>query len=258
MKKSLLIIFLLFITFNLAAQESTPIEDTVPEASATIETQETTPSTSEKTSALKKLIAEPWFTVSFNEGVSYGQLTRIEILKDRSNFVRENFLIGAFVNAKTDNFWLLDFVLQIGAYYPFYNAFNGMEQFAKNPILYAIDSYFGVVYSVDIFKYVLFDISLGMHYMYQLTDEYHMCYLGLGTLNTIEFPIAKNWTIVNNYFFSYDDANLGSNKKVQKFNASYQYHIDLGIRYSRKAPNSYYYIDVEKIRREKQAEVPNL
>lgn len=183
-----------------------------------------------------------WFDFSFNEGISFAQLTRIEVIENRSNFVRENMMIGAFVNCKTDNFWLLDLELQLAAYYPFYSAFNGMEQFPKNMLNYALDMFFGAVYSFDDFKYVLIDTSLGMHFMYQLTDEYHMCYLGLGFQGTLEFPLTKNWTIINNYFFSYDNANLGSNSKVQLFDASYQYHIEIGVRYSKSVPNQYYYI----------------
>lgn len=188
------------------------------------------------------------FKFSFNEGVSYAQITRIESMKDRSNFVRENYLIGAFVNCKTDDLWFLDLELQLSAYYPFKTTFNGMQQFPKNPIPYAFDGLLGVTYSFDNLKYILLDFTLGMHYMYQLTDEYHMNYLGLGFQGTMEFPLTKRWTIVNNYFFSYDDANLGSNKGIQNFDASYQYHIDLGVRYSRRVPNSYYYIDIDKIK----------
>lgn len=245
MKRKFFILFLLLIPFSLLAQE-------IPEPQ-----QEETSDISivKESNPFLDFFINPWYTISFNEGASYAQITRIEIIKNRSNFVRETFLAGAFVNAKTDNLSFIDLVIQLGAYYPFYNAFNGMEQFPKNTILYAFDSYFGAVYSFDALKYILIDISLGMHFMYQLTDEYHMCYLGLGTLNTIEFPVTKNWTIVNNYFFSYDNANLGSNKNVQKFNAAYQYHIDLGFRYSRKSPNPYYYFDIQKMSKEKQAEV---
>lgn len=183
-----------------------------------------------------------WFDFTFNEGISFGQVTRIEVLENRSNFVRENMLIGAFVNCKTDNFWILDMELQLGAYYPFYTAFNGMQQFPKNTLNYAFDLFFGAVYSFDQLKYVLIDTSLGLHYMYQLSDEYHLNYVGLGCQGTLEFPISERWTIVNNYFFSYDNANLGSNKNIQLFDASYQYHIELGVRFSKTLKNQYTYI----------------
>ena len=84
--------------------------------------------------------------------------------------------------------------------------------------------------------------SLGMHYMYQLTDEWHMHYLGLGITTGFELPISAGWTIVNRNFFSYDNANLGPNKLIQPFYASYQYHINLGVRYSRRVRNEYCYI----------------
>jgi hypothetical protein len=38
--------------------------------------------------------------VFFNEGVSFAQITRIEKQENRSNFVRENYLIGAFLKCK--------------------------------------------------------------------------------------------------------------------------------------------------------------
>lgn len=183
------------------------------------------------------------FKFILNEGVSFGQLTRIEKMSDRSNFVRENLLIGGFVNFQTvDLYELLDFTVQIAAYYPFYNAFNGMKQFPKNKLNYALDTFLGATYTFDKIKYVPIDLSLGMHYMYQLTDEYHMSYLGLGFLGTPRFPISKNWTIVNNYFFSIDDANLGGNKKIQPFAISYQYHIDLGVCFSKRSLNPYSYV----------------
>ena len=81
-----------------------------------------------------------------------------------------------------------------------------------------------------------------MHYMYQLTDEYHMHYLGLGAMLGIEFPISRGWTIVSKNYFAYDNANLGKNKLVQPFYGSYQYHINLGVRYSRRVNNSFSYI----------------
>lgn len=187
-------------------------------------------------------VTRPDFKFRVNEGASFAQVTRIEKMKDRSNFVRENFMVGAFVNFQTvDLYNWIDFTLQLDAYYPFYNAFNGMKQYPKNMFNYGIDTFLGATVTYEKLKYVNLDLSLGLHYMYQLTDEYYMNYVGLGFLGTIDFPLTKTFTIVNNYFFSYDDANLGSNKKIQPFAASYQYHIDLGICISKKAPNNYCY-----------------
>ena len=178
----------------------------------------------------------------FDEGVSFCQVTRIEKLEDRSNFVRENMMLGAYFSTQTAGLPLCEVQLDVSAYYPFYQAFNGMKQVSKNVLNYALDSYLGLKIEYDVFKYVIFTGSLGMHYMYQLTDEWHMHYLGLGLTTGFELPISRGWTIVNRNFFSYDDANLGTNKFMQRFRASYQYHINLGVRYSRRISNPYSYI----------------
>ena len=178
----------------------------------------------------------------FDEGISYCQVTRIEKLEDRSNFVRENMMIGAYFSTQTVGLPFCDLQLDISAYYPFYQAFNGMKQNPKNVMNYALDGYFGMKFDYDYFEYVIFTGSLGMHYMYQLTDEWHMHYLGLGLSTGFELPVSKSWTIVNRNHFSYDDANLGTNKLMQRFRASYQYHINLGVRYSRRVLNEYSYV----------------
>ena len=179
---------------------------------------------------------------TFDEGVSYAQITRIEKLNDRSNFVRENMLVGGYFTTKTLGLPLADLELDVSAYYPIYQAFNGMPQQTRNVMNFAVDSYFAMQGTITSFKYILITGSLGMHYMYQLTDEWHMHYLGLGGTLGLELPISKGWTIVNRNFFSYDNANLGNNKLVQPFYAAYQYHINLGVRYSRRVHNEYSYI----------------
>ena len=178
----------------------------------------------------------------FDEGISFCQLTRIEKLEDRSNFVRENMMIGGYFSTQTVGLPLCELQLDLSAYYPFYQAFNGMKQVPKNVLNYAADGYLALKVEYDVFKYVIFTGSLGMHYMYQLTDEWHMHYLGLGITTGFELPISRGWSIVNRNMFSYDDANLGKNKIIQRFTAAYQYHINLGVRYSRRIDNEYCYI----------------
>jgi len=182
------------------------------------------------------------FKLVFDEGVSYCQLTRIENLSSRSNFVRENMMIGAYFSTQTIGLPDFNFELDLSAYYPFYQAFNGMQQTPKNIMNYALDGYLALYGHYKKFKYVIISGSLGMHYMYQLTDEWHMHYLGLGTSLGLELPLSKRWTIVNRNFLSYDNANLGKNKNIQPFYGAYQYHINLGVRYSRKQLNTYSYI----------------
>lgn len=199
--------------------------------------------------------------IIFDEGVSYAQVTRIEKLDNRSNFVRENMMIGAYFSAQTLGLPIVDFELDISAYYPFYQAFNGMKQKTHNIINYAFDGFFGVQKSFKQFKYVYINGAVGMHYMYQLTDEYHMHYLGIGGELGVELPIAERWTIVQRNYISYDNANLGSNKIIQKFDAAYSYRFDLGVRYTKRVPNEHPYIKIKpkdrpkKIRKNKKKAV---
>lgn len=179
--------------------------------------------------------------IIFDEGLSYSQVTRIEKMENRSNFVRENMMIGAYFSAQTTGLPLVDFELDIGAYYPFYQAFNGMKQEPKNMLNYSLDGFFGVQKTFKQLKYIYINTALGLHYMYQLTDEYHMHYVGIGAELGCEWPLTQNWTLINRNFVSYDNANLGTNKNVQPFDAAYHYSIDLGVRYTKRVHNDFPY-----------------
>ena len=192
--------------------------------------------------------------IIFDEGVSYSQVTRIEKMENRYNFVRENMMIGAYFSAQTTGLPLVDFELDIGAYYPFYQAFNGMKQNPKNMLNYSLDGFFGVQKTFKQLKYIYINTALGMHYMYQLTDEYHMHYVGIGAELGCEWPITQNWTLINRNFVSYDNANLGTNKNIQPFDAAYHYSIDLGVRYTKRVHNDFPYFKTKaKAPKEKKA-----
>lgn len=180
--------------------------------------------------------------VMFNEGVTFNQVTRIEEETKRSNFVRETYMIGGFFEIETQNLKPFDGVIRLAAYYPYYNTFNGMQQFPKQLLLYAVDMYAGPVFQFDMWKYVGINLSFGGHYMYQLTDEYHMSYLGIGGKGGIELPVARRWTILIDGMMTVDYANLGTNKNIQPFDWSWDYQADIGVRYSRKGFNKYSYI----------------
>ncbi len=180
--------------------------------------------------------------LSFAEGLSFAQVTRIEANEKSPDYVWETMMGGAFLSVRTNDLSIFDFVLTLSAYYPFYNAFNGMPQKTHNMFNYAIDGFFGILYTYDRLSWVNIDGAIGMHYMYQLTDEYHMNYLGLGLMLGIQLPLTRRWSIVEQNYVSFDNPNLGSNKKVQPFDGSYQYHINFGFRYSKKVLNNYHYI----------------
>lgn len=187
-----------------------------------------------------EIVEKPF--VMFNEGVSFAQITRVELIEDRSNFVRQNYLAGAYFGIQTENMMPVNSMVRIAAYYPFYHTFNGMQQFPKQTILYAFDLFAGPIIQADMWKYVRLNFAGGLHYMYQLTDEYHMHYLGLGALVGCELPVARRWTVLLNGTFTLDYPNLGENRIVQPFAYAWQYQLELGVRYSRRGENKYSYI----------------
>ena len=78
--------------------------------------------------------------------------------------------------------------------------------------------------------------------MYQLTDEYHMNYLGGGLLAGLELPLAKRWTILTNGTITVDYPNLGTNRLVQPFDLVRQYNVSVGVQYSKRGKNKYSYL----------------
>lgn len=180
--------------------------------------------------------------VMFNEGVAFDMLTRFEKQKERSNFVRENYFAGLYFSMQTENMKPINSMIRVAAYYPFANTFNGMAQYPKQPILYAFDLFVAPMIQADMWKYVRLNFAGGPHYKYQLTDEYHMNYLGLGLLAGVELPLAPHWTILTDGTFAADYPNLGTNRLVQPFTLAWQYNVSVGMRYSRRGRNEYSYI----------------
>lgn len=193
-----------------------------------------------------EIIDKPF--LSMDEGISGAMITRIIIPEnnDKSNFVYENYLIGAYYNLKTEFLRPFNYNIKTSAYYPFKNTFRGMDQPAKQVLLYAFDVFAGPTIQFDSWKYIYYNVSVGLHYMYQLTDDFHMNYLGLGALVGIALPVAHHWTVNLNGSLCVDYPNLGTNSLLKPFNYAWQYHLDLGVCYSRKKPNKYSYIHSRK------------
>ena len=178
----------------------------------------------------------------FNEGVAAAQVTRIQTVSGRSNFVWQNDFIGAFFQIQTRNMKPLNSVIRTSVFYPFYNKFNDVKQFPKQTVLYAFDLFAGPILETDMWKYVRLKFGLGLHYMYQLSDEYHLHYLGGGALAGLELPVEPRWSILLDGTFSFDYPNFGTNSLVQPYDYSWQYQLNLGVRYSVKGKNKYSYI----------------
>lgn len=206
--------------------------------------------------------------IMFNEGAAYTLITRLEKQDKRSNFVRQNHLAGLFFSLQTENMKPVNSMIRIAAYYPFFNTFNGMRQYPKQTILYAFDLLAAPMIQADMWKYVRLNFAGGLHYMYQLTDEYHMNYLGGGLLAGVELPLARRWTILTDGTATLDYPNLGTNRLVQPFDFAWQYNVSVGVRYSKKGENKYAYIHRIKpkktkakksvIKKSDEAELPEL
>lgn len=227
MKKTLLSIFLIFSSFLVFAQE-------------------------EKLVKPQKPFNPDAFYVVHGGGISWTRLTRIQLHNDRSNFVWQDDMFGFYYAIQTGNL-PVNFLGKISLYYPYHYEFNKVEQIPKQTVLYAGDLDLGPVWTFPLWEICRVNLSPVIHYRYQLSDKYHHNDLGLGALAVMEFPISKRFTILLNSEFSYDCGNLGSNRQIQKFDHVWAYTFDLGLKYTKRHPNSFYYI---KTKQERAALVP--
>lgn len=184
--------------------------------------------------------------VIFNEGVAATQTTRITVQEERSNFVWQNYEIGAFFEMQTVNMKPYNSILRVAGYYPIFHTFNGMKQIPNQVLLYGADLFYGILFESDMWKYLRFNWAIGPHFAYQLSDEYHHIDLGFGGLLGMELPIAWHWTIVINGLGSMDYANFGTNRKMQPYNVAWKYQVEFGFRFSKKDANKYSYINSKK------------
>lgn len=183
--------------------------------------------------------------VTFSEGVTYSFVNRIQRNDHAANFVWQDHLIGLYTEGYTKNF-TVNFLGRFSIFYPFAHTFNGMDNPPKQVILYAFD-FFGAPYlPISIKDWVRIIIAPGVHWMYQLTDEYHLNYVGGGQQLTIELPIARRWTIMLTGLATLDYPNWGSNRHIQEYDFAYQFQGQIGFRYSRWNENKKYYIHTKK------------
>ena len=176
-----------------------------------------------------------------NWGLSYANVTRIQKQEGRSNFVWQNNLFGAFAELQSKNMKPVNSLLRLSIYYPLTHTFNDMSQI-QGMFLYAFDLFAAPFIEASMWDYVYLKFGLGLHYMYQLTDEFYFHYLGVGALVGLELPVAPRWTIILDGNFNLDYPNLGSNRIVQPYEYSWQYHIDFGVRYSKLSENPRSYV----------------
>lgn len=194
------------------------------------------------------LESQQHFGIMYNWGLSWGWITRIKKQENRSNFVWNDKLVGAFFEVQSHNllslgnFLSFNFTGRVAIHYPYSYTFNKVPQFAKQTILYNIDLFIAPVLTMNIFKIARLDLELGLHVSYQLSDKWHYWNIGPGVKFDLEFPISSSWTAIIGGLFSWDNGNLGTNGRMQPLNYVYEYQGQIGARYSYNFRNPFSYI----------------
>lgn len=180
--------------------------------------------------------------VVFDYGVTSSWITRIVKQTGRSNFVFDDFLLGAYVNMKTENMAPLDSMVRLSVFYPVSYKFNRVPQPPVNMLNFAVDLFAAPVVNLSFWNYVTFDLGAGLHCLYQHGDRWHYVDLGLGTMARVNMPVARRWSVFVDGLFSLDYGNLGTNRRMEPYDVVWQYQLSVGFRYSKRAPNKYSYI----------------
>ncbi len=191
-----------------------------------------------------EITEKPFLT--FDYGASISWVNRLQFQEERSNFVLEDMLVGLYFTLHTENMKPIDSLLRVAVYYPLQSTFNKVPQVPKQTILYGFDAFYGFNFEADMWKYVRIEFAPGIHFLYQLSDNWHYMSLGAGVMLGTELPLSRRWTILINAMGSFDYANLGTNAQMFPFDLSWQYQVSLGVRYSKKKPNIYSYITSRK------------
>jgi hypothetical protein len=186
--------------------------------------------------------------VVFNEGVTASWLTRIIKQSSRSNFVFKDFLPGLYFGIELMNLrsvwpkFPLVPQLRLAAYYPLTSTFNDMPQPSKLPLHFAVDAILGAGIKINALKYIRFSLTPGVHFFFLNSERWNYFNLGAAGILGMELPVSRGWTILINGIASLDNGNLGKNGKIEPFDIVYQYQVDFGVRYSKKARNEYPWI----------------
>jgi hypothetical protein len=186
--------------------------------------------------------ARPKYPFVFSEGAAASWLTRIIKQTGRSNFVFGDFLPGLYFSTKIARAGLFTPMIRVAAYYPLQSTFNKMPQPPKVPLHYAADLFIAPNFELNMFKYARINLAPGPHLFFLNSERWNYLNLGLAGLAGVELPLTKGWTILINGMVSLDNGNLGANRDMEPFDIVYQYQVDFGVRYSKKAPNEFSYI----------------
>lgn len=178
-----------------------------------------------------------------NWGISVANITRIQSQSGRSNFVWNDKLVGAYYELCTTDFLNMGRFIKVnlfarnGFYYPYGYTFNKVPQVTTQTLLYNFDFFTGAKLSVSIKDWVLLSLKPGFHLSYQLHDKFHYVSIGAGFGAEVEVPISSRWSMNIGGIWTWDNANLGSNRRMRPFDYAWEYQAQIGFRYSKKHLN---------------------
>ena len=235
MKKTLLLLCLILLpAFTLLAQD-------------TKETEEL-----DEVTGFPVIKEKPFLMFDWGAAVDFN--TRLKFQTNRSNFVMQDTMVGLYFTMETVNIKPMDSITRVAAYYPLASTFNKVPQISAQVLLYAFDLIFAPLIRLDMWNYVGINIAPGIHFMYQLTDDYHYMQLGGAVLAGIELPVFERWTFLINGVFALDYPNLGTNSDIFPVSLAWDYQVSIGARYSKKGANKYSYVKSRKQAKEKKKE----
>ena len=122
-------------------------------------------------------------------------------------------------------------------YYPYAYTFNKVKQVTVQQVLYNLDFFTGVKFSMNFWDWVTVSAKPGLHVLYQLHDKWHYVHLGAGLGLEAEAPISSRWSFNIGGMWTWDNANLGSNRRMRAFDYAWEYQAQLGFRYSSRDLN---------------------
>ncbi|MDD7415943.1 MAG: hypothetical protein SPI86_04380 [Treponemataceae bacterium] len=197
---------------------------------------------------------EDKFTVAFDEGLGYSKVTRIVFQNEKTNYVFEDYMMGAFLSVRTEYFEPLNPLMRLSVYTPFSTEFNNVEQSRKR-FNWGIDYFAGMEFKASVKGYVNVHIAPGLHFLYEYTDRFSYIDLGIGGYINAELPVSYHWSIVLDGIGSFDFGNLGSNKLFEYYNIVWQWQTGIGFKYSIMMPNKINYMNqsLEDIQLKKDA-----
>ena len=183
------------------------------------------------------------FGLLHNWGISWASITRIQKQSGRSNFVWNDQLIGAYYEMTTNNFLVMgkkikvDLFARNAFYYPYAYTFNKVKQVTTQTLLYNFDLFTGAKFSMNFWDWVTLSAKPGIHVLYQLHDKWHYVHLGAGLGMEAEMPISSRWSFNIGGIWTWDNANLGSNRRMRPYDFCWEYQAQLGFRYSKRDLN---------------------